>query len=106
MYVDSAILNNAHYAVPSIDHIPVFTRLVTLSSISLSDKPACVSIYLCTPLRLQPTNQRLALLLAELVSGVDFGLGAGSFAEHDGRVRVVLLHRWVGAGKEGSEISH
>ena len=36
------------------------------------------------------------------VSGKDSGLGAGSLADHDGGVRVVLLHGRVGAVDESS----
>lgn len=39
--------------------------------------------------------------MAELVPREDLGHGPRSLAQHDGRVRVVLLHRGVGARKEG-----
>lgn len=36
----------------------------------------------------------------QTVSSVDFGNGAGSFAHHDGDVRVVLFHCGVSADEE------
>lgn len=81
------------------------TRDVTLSSIPLSSKPAKSSVqpHHHSPLRSQSllTSQILHLLLAVLISRIDSRLDTARFSDHDGRVGVVLLHCWVGAGEEG-----
>ena len=50
------------------------------------------------------TFERYRLLLAKLESRIDLGLGAARFPDHDGCVRVVLLHGGIRLCEEAPEI--